>query len=74
MAVAIITTFYGAVLANMVFLPISGKLRNRSQEEVMVKEIMLNGILAIARGDNPRVIEQKLHSFLPPPLRQSVFQ
>ncbi len=74
MAVAIITTFYGAVLANMVFLPMSGKLRNRSQEEVMVKELMLNGILSIARGDNPRVIEQKLHSFLPPALRQSVFK
>ena len=74
MAVAIITTFYGAVLANMVFLPMSGKLKGRSQEEVMVKEIMLNGILSIARGDNPRIIEQKLHSFLPPSLRQSVFK
>ena len=74
MAVAIITTFYGAVLANMVFLPMSGKLKNRSSEEVMIKEIMLNGILSIARGDNPRVIEQKLHSFLPPALRQSVFK
>ena len=74
MAVAIITTFYGACLANMVFLPISGKLKNRSQEEVMMKEIMLNGILSIARGDNPRVIEQKLHSFLPPAMRQSVFK
>ncbi len=74
MAVALITTFYGAIMANMVFLPMSGKLKNRSQEEVMVKEIMLNGILSIARGDNPRVIEQKLHSFIPPALRQSVFQ
>jgi len=74
MAVAIITTFYGAVLANMLFLPMSGKLKNRSSEEVMIKELMLNGILSIARGDNPRVIEQKLHSFLPPSLRQSVFK
>ena len=74
MAVAIITTFYGAVMANMVFLPMSGKLKNRSSEEVMTKELMLNGILSIARGDNPRVIEQKLHSFLPPSLRQSVFK
>jgi chemotaxis protein MotA len=74
MAVAIITTFYGAVMANMLFLPISGKLKNRSSEEVMIKELVLNGILAIARGDNPRVIEQKLHSFLPPALRQSVFK
>ncbi len=74
MAVAIITTFYGAILANMLFLPMSGKLKNRSAEEVMAKEIMLNGILSIARGDNPRVIEQKLHSFLPPALRQSTFK
>ena len=74
MAVAIITTFYGAVLANMVFLPMSGKLRNRSAEEVMIKELMLHGILAIARGDNPRVIEQKLHSFIPPSSRVSAFQ
>ena len=74
MAVAILTTFYGAVMANMLFLPMSGKLKNRSNEEVMAKEIIVNGILAIARGDNPRVIEQKLHSFLPPSLRQSVFK
>lgn len=74
MAVAILTTFYGAVMANMLFLPMSGKLKNRSNEEVMAKEIIVNGILAIARGDNPRVIEQKLHSFLPPGLRQSVFK
>ncbi|MFH1060206.1 MAG: MotA/TolQ/ExbB proton channel family protein [Pseudomonadota bacterium] len=74
MAVAIITTFYGAVLANMLFLPMSGKLKNRSAEEVMIKELMLHGILAIARGDNPRVIEQKLHSFIPPAARTSAFQ
>jgi chemotaxis protein MotA len=74
MAVAILTTFYGSVMANMVFLPISGKLKNRSSEEVMAMEITINGVLSIARGDNPRVIEQKLHSFLPPGQRQSVFK
>lgn len=74
MAVAILTTFYGSVLANMMFLPISGKLKNRASEEEMVKDIMLNGILSIARGDNPRVIEQKLHSFIPPAMRESAFQ
>ncbi len=73
MAVAIITTFYGSVMANMLFLPMSGKLKNRATEEEMVKEIMLNGILSIARGDNPRVIEQKLHSFIPPAMRESAF-
>ncbi len=74
MAVALLTTFYGAILANILFNPLAGKLRNRSKEEILVKELMLNGILAIARGDNPRIIEQKLHSFLPPDLRKSVFQ
>jgi chemotaxis protein MotA len=73
MAVAIITTFYGAVLANMLFLPMSGKLRNRSAEEVMIKELVLQGVLGIARGDNPRVLEQKLHSFVPASLRVSAF-
>ena len=74
MAVALITTFYGAMLANIVFLPISGKLRKRSKDEVMVKEMVLNGILSIARGDNPRVLEQRLHSFVPPGKRKSSFQ
>jgi chemotaxis protein MotA len=73
MAVAIITTFYGAVLANMLFLPMSGKLKNRSSEEVLMKELMLHGVLGIARGDNPRVLEQKLNSFVPESLRSSAF-
>jgi len=74
MAVAIITTFYGSVLANMMFLPMSGKLKNRSAEEELAMELILNGVLAISRGDNPRVIEQKLFSFVPPGMRQSVFK
>ena len=74
MAIALLTTFYGSVLANIVFLPISGKLRKRSQDEVMVKEMVLNGILSIAKGDNPRVLEQRLHSFVPPGKRTSSFQ
>jgi chemotaxis protein MotA len=74
MAVALITTFYGAVMANVMFLPIAGKLRARSSEESMVKEMILQGIISLSRGDNPRIIEQKLHSFLPPPLRVSAFK
>ncbi|MBW1711691.1 MAG: motility protein A [Deltaproteobacteria bacterium] len=73
MAVALLTTFYGAMMANILFLPMAGKLRKRSQEEVMVKEMALNGILSIARGDNPRILEQRLHSFVPPDQRQSAF-
>lgn len=74
MAVALITTFYGAVLANVLFLPIAGKLKTRSKEETLVKEMILQGIIALSRGDNPRIIEQKLHSFLPPTLRVSAFK
>ena len=74
MAVALITTFYGAVLANVLFLPIAGKLRTRSKEETLVKGMILQGVISLSRGDNPRIIEQKLHSFLPPNLRTSVFK
>ncbi|HDH96736.1 MAG TPA: motility protein A [Proteobacteria bacterium] len=73
MAVALITTFYGALLANLLFLPLAGKLRNRSQEELIAKEMILEGILSIAMGDNPRVIEAKLQAFLPPKQRKSSF-
>ncbi|SKA82960.1 motility protein A [Desulfobaculum bizertense] len=66
MAVALLTTFYGAVLANLVFIPMAGKLKTRSKEEVLRKEMILNGILSISKGENPRIIEEKLNSFLPP--------
>jgi chemotaxis protein MotA len=74
MAVALLTTFYGALMANVLFLPIAGKLRNRSSEEVMTKELMTEGVISIAKGENPRVIEQKLNAYLPPQLRASSFQ
>jgi chemotaxis protein MotA len=73
MSVALVTTFYGALLANVVFVPISGKLRARSKSETMVKELIVQGILALCRGDNPRIIEQKLHAFIPPNARISAF-
>ncbi len=69
MAVALITTFYGAVLANLIFLPLAGKLKERTKEEVKIREMILEGILAIQSGDNPRLVEQKLNTFLPPKLR-----
>jgi len=65
MAVALITTFYGALLANAVFLPIAGKLKTKSEEEIFVKKIMLEGIMGISNGDNPMILEQKLNTFLP---------
>ena len=66
MAIALITTFYGAVLANLLFLPIAGKLKTRSKQELSVKELVLEGVLAIQSGDNPRIVEQKLVTYIPP--------
>lgn len=74
MAVALLTTFYGSLIANILCLPIAGKLRNRSSEEVMVKELMTEGIMSIAKGDNPRLLEQKLNAFLSPQLRETAFK
>lgn len=72
MAVALITTFYGAVLANLIFLPLAGKLETISSQEVMVKELVLEGVLSIQSGDNPRIVEQKLVSFIPPKKRAAL--
>lgn len=73
MAVALLTTFYGAVAANLLCLPMAGKLRKRSKEETLIKDMVIAGIVAIANGENPRIIEQKLHSFVPPTSRASRF-
>lgn len=69
MAVALITTFYGALLANLLFLPLAGKLKARSREETLLKEMQLEGILAISKGENPRIIAEKLSSYVPPKKR-----
>jgi chemotaxis protein MotA len=73
MAIALITTFYGVILANLVFLPIAGKLKTRSARELLMKQLIINGILSIQSGDNPRVVEQKLQSYIPPRERRSQF-
>lgn len=72
MAVALITTFYGAVLANAVFLPLAGKLEIRSKDEMLVKGMIIDGIMAIQSGDSPRIVEEKLKSFLAPAVRRKV--
>lgn len=69
MAVALITTLYGAFLANLIFLPIAGKLRARSDNELLIKELCIEGIMSIQSGDNPRIVEGKLKAFLSPSLR-----
>jgi len=74
MAVALITTFYGAIMANLVFIPVKSKLDDRSKDESLLKEIMIEGILSIQAGDNPRILLEKLIAFLPPKQRESLRQ
>jgi chemotaxis protein MotA len=69
MAVALLTTFYGVMLANLLFLPISGKLKVRSRQEILAKQMVLQGILSIQEGDNHRIVEQKLKAFISPKAR-----
>ncbi|MDC7235759.1 MAG: motility protein A [Spirochaetales bacterium] len=66
MAVALVTTLYGSIVANLVLMPIQFKLEDRNKEELLVKEIMIQGILSIQSGDNPRILEDKLYTYLPP--------
>lgn len=69
MAVALVTTFYGALLSNVIFLPFVTKLDQRSQIEVAQKNLILEGLLSIHAGDNPRILVQKLSAFVPPSQR-----
>jgi len=61
----LITTLYGSMMANIFFIPMAGKLRAQSTEEVAYREMLLEGMLSIQAGENPRIIEEKLYSFLP---------
>ncbi len=70
MAVALITTLYGSMVANMFALPMADKLSCRSGEEVMFKMIIIKGVMSIQSGDNPRIVEQKLMTYLPPAERK----
>ena len=72
MAVALLTTLYGAILANLICLPIANKLKLRSSEEVLLKEVIIEGILSIQAGDNPRIVEEKLKSFFAPSIREEL--
>lgn len=66
LAIALITTFYGVLAANLFFLPLAGKLKVASQEEMFLREMVIEGVLAIQAGDNPRIVAEKLRSFLSP--------
>lgn len=69
MSVALLTTLYGALVANVIALPIAGKLEQRTGEEVAIRRMVLQGILSIQQGDSPRVAQEKLRSYMPPALR-----
>ncbi|WP_208558984.1 motility protein A [Marinilactibacillus kalidii] len=66
MATALLTTFYGSFLANIVFLPLAKNLQMQTANELKTNEMIIEGIMALQKGENPRVIEQKLQSFVSP--------
>ena len=72
MAVALVTTFYGSILANMIAIPMGKKLQQNSSREVLSRELMVEGILSIQAGENPRIVEEKLKVFLPPLMRRQL--
>lgn len=71
MAVALVTTFYGSVIANLFATPIANKLKLKSDDEILLKQVMIEGLLSIQAGENPRVIEEKLKAFLSPTTRDA---
>ncbi|MDX8047489.1 flagellar motor protein MotP [Gracilibacillus sp. S3-1-1] len=64
MAVALLTTFYGSVLANLFFTPMAGKLETKTNEEVFMKQIIIEGVIGVQSGQNPRILKEKLSAFL----------
>jgi len=70
MGLALITTFYGVLLANLVFLPIGGKLTRKSQEELMLKNIVVEGIISIHGKEHPILMREKLMTFVPRSVRE----
>ena len=71
MGLALITTFYGVFMANMIFLPIGGKLKRISENELMLKNIVVEGIISIHAREHPLLIKEKLMTFVPNSLRPS---
>jgi chemotaxis protein MotA len=69
MSMAMVATFYGAVMCNFICGPLAEKLDARSKEEILLKEIIIQGVMSIQSGDNPRIVEQKLKIFLEPRVR-----
>lgn len=72
MSVALLTTLYGSLLANLIASPIAAKLSERSKAEIATKELLIEGLLSIQAGENPRIIEEKLKAFLAPSKRNQI--
>jgi chemotaxis protein MotA len=72
MAVALITTLYGSMMANLIMIPVAGKLKSKDQAESLIKEMQIEGVLSIQAGDNPRILAMKLLSYLEPADRKAV--
>ena len=72
MATALLPTLYGSLIANWFCTPIANKMKNINSKEYQMKEIVIEGLLSIQAGENPRVIEEKLKSFLSPAVRKTV--
>ncbi|KGX89144.1 flagellar motor protein MotP [Pontibacillus litoralis] len=64
MAVALLTTLYGTLLANLVFQPMAGKLANKTEQEVFIKQVIIEGVIGVQSGQNPKILEEKLSAFL----------
>ncbi|MCP3033121.1 flagellar motor protein MotP [Halobacillus sp. A1] len=64
MAVALLTTLYGTLLANLVFIPMAGKLANRTDKEIFSKQVIIEGVIGVQSGQNPKLLEEKLSAFL----------
>jgi len=70
-AVAFLTTLYGAMLANLFCLPIAGKLRAKDERELLIRRLVMEGVLAIQAGQSPRIVREKLSAFIPPSERET---
>ncbi len=74
MAVALLTTFYGALMSNLVFLPFADKLEIRSKHEVLARQLIVDGVIAIIKGQAPSVLKECLQTYLPPKVRMNPYQ
>ncbi|MCY2926326.1 MAG: MotA/TolQ/ExbB proton channel family protein [Planctomycetota bacterium] len=72
MAVALVATFYGALLANFIFIPLAGKLGIRSKQEKLAREMIMHGTLSIARGDTPTAVKERMQAFISAKVREDM--